>query len=179
MTFLFIPVEAAEARGRGKIALFRRGANNSRIAFPRGARVHEGGSADCFFTTMLSNREENFCLATFSVRHRARYEKLRGYKRNFIADPTIVPIPATLCVISTSQRSLRNFINNESTFFTAVEILSLRTKNVLKGYSLPQFYYYILQCLLSFACFAQFQFIILLKIYIIARFVRCISFFFN
>lgn len=73
----FYPGRGSARHSRGKIALFHCGASNSADCIPRGARKHEGRSADCFFTTMLSNRGENFCLAQLLfVRHRARFGKL-------------------------------------------------------------------------------------------------------
>jgi len=104
MTFLFIPAVAEAARKNSFVS--RASPSNSADCIPRGARKHEGRSADCFFTTMLSNREENFCLATTSfLRHRARFEKLPStdtntYKWNFIADLTIVPVPAVCHAMS-------------------------------------------------------------------------------
>lgn len=123
--------------------------------------------------TMLSNRGENFCLATSSVRHRARaFQETPGYEyvqaRNFIADPTNCPDSG--CVISTPQRYNRprsscNFINNESTFFKAVEILSLRRNRFLcsKDIHYPSFITtFHPPCLLCFTFFAQFRFAILM-----------------
>jgi len=172
MIFLFIPVEAAETRGLDVVAekklCFAAGRITAQIAFPaeRGSTMAEVPIVSLRRCWVIAKKTFALQLLPFAtVRAMRNSGGTNTYKRNFIADPTIVSIPATLCVISTSQQSfLAQF--HQLTFFIAVEILSLRTssKNVLKGYSLPQFYYYILQCLLSFTCFAQFQFTILLKI---------------
>lgn len=72
MTFLFMPRSrkrrrAASSWPRKNSFVSPRGEQLRRLHSPRS---EEGRSADCFFTTMLSNRGGNFCLATSSVRHR-------------------------------------------------------------------------------------------------------------
>lgn len=147
MTFLFIPVRAAETRGRGKIALFRRGAG--KIAFPAERWKHEGGSADCFFMTMLSNRGENFCLATSSVRHRSAFREIPGYIQIHINEISLrgsrrlSRFRLRAVLISTPRRYNRSvpcaiFINNnESTFFKAVEISFITSRYAQRIFITP------------------------------------------
>lgn len=78
------------------------------------------------YNEMLSNHEENFSCNSFPFT-----EKLVGeyvYKRNFIANLTIVSICAVISAPQQLPRSLSNFYSKGVRFFEMIEIFFITSK---------------------------------------------------